>query len=178
MDTIRDFEDMLLVLARQRVRYLIIGGLAFIYHAKPRYTKDMNLWVDPAGANLVRANRALAEFGSPVLFAPRRHDQILQVGIAPNRVDLILAVEGVRFSTAWSKRIRGRYGQAPANWLARQPPASKAPPRRSPPPRRCARAAPGAAAPAARATEIVPQVMIGNCFPGLGCRTARGRLFI
>lgn len=46
METIHDFEDMLLLLEKNRVRYLIIGGLAFIYHAKPRYTKDMDLWID------------------------------------------------------------------------------------------------------------------------------------
>lgn len=47
MDTVQDFEDLLELLERFEVRYLIIGGLAFIYHAKPRYTKDMDLWVDP-----------------------------------------------------------------------------------------------------------------------------------
>jgi hypothetical protein len=42
MEAIQDFEDMLLFLDKHEVRYLIIGGLAFIYHAKPRYTKDMD----------------------------------------------------------------------------------------------------------------------------------------
>ena len=41
METIRDFEDMLYVMEKHRVRYLIIGGLAVIYHAKPRYTKQL-----------------------------------------------------------------------------------------------------------------------------------------
>ena len=42
MEAIQDFEDMLLFLDKHKVKYLIIGGLAFIYHAKPRYTKDMD----------------------------------------------------------------------------------------------------------------------------------------
>jgi len=46
MEAIQDFEDMLHFLDKHKVRYLIIGGLAFIYHAKPRYTKDMDLWID------------------------------------------------------------------------------------------------------------------------------------
>ena len=46
METVRDFEDILELFARHRVRYLIVGGLAFIYHAKPRYTKDIDLWID------------------------------------------------------------------------------------------------------------------------------------
>jgi hypothetical protein len=64
VDTIHDFEDMLELLDRHRVRYLIIGGLAFIYHAKPRYTKDMDLWLDSEPENVERANIALSEFGS------------------------------------------------------------------------------------------------------------------
>ncbi len=44
MKTVRDFEDMLILLEKHGVRYLIGGGLAFIYHAKPRYTKDMAIW--------------------------------------------------------------------------------------------------------------------------------------
>ncbi len=58
MDAIQDFEDMLQFLDKHNVRYLIIGGLAFIYHAKPRYTKDMDLWIDPEPENIKRANHA------------------------------------------------------------------------------------------------------------------------
>ena len=60
MDTVQDFEDMLDLLERFEVRYLIIGGLAFIYHAKPRFTKDIDLWIGPAAENVHRANRGLA----------------------------------------------------------------------------------------------------------------------
>ena len=47
MDALRDFEDMLALLHEHEVPYLIIGGLAVTYHARPRYTKGMDLWVDP-----------------------------------------------------------------------------------------------------------------------------------
>ena len=47
MDTVQDFEDFLELLDRHAVRYLIIGGLAFIFHAKPRFTKDIDVWLDP-----------------------------------------------------------------------------------------------------------------------------------
>ncbi|MFB3903230.1 MAG: nucleotidyltransferase domain-containing protein [Acidobacteriota bacterium] len=67
METVQDFEDILRLLETYQVKYLIVGGLAFIYHAKPRYTKDMDLWIDPSEENVDRANRALEEFGSPIL---------------------------------------------------------------------------------------------------------------
>jgi hypothetical protein len=117
METIRDFEDMLDLLHQHEARYLVIGGLAFIYHAKPRYTKDMDLWIGPAEANLQRANQALAEFGSPTLFEFNNPKQILQMGVAPNRIDLILDAGELDFENAWTRRIEGAYGDAPVNWV-------------------------------------------------------------
>ena len=116
MDTVRDFEDLLALLERHKVRYLIIGGLAFIYHAKPKYTKDMDLWIGPHPENVELANRALADFGSPHLLDPRRSDEILQLGVAPNRIDL-LRETGLEFDELWQNRIEGRYGRAAASWV-------------------------------------------------------------
>lgn len=117
METIQDFEDILHLLDTNKVRYLIIGGIAFIYHAKPRYTKDMDLWVDPAPQNVKRANKALAEFGSPFALNFENVGEILQLGVAPDRIYFLLHVAGARFETAWKKRIQGRYGNAKANWI-------------------------------------------------------------
>jgi hypothetical protein len=117
VETIQDFEDLLHMLGKHRVRYLIIGGLAFIYHAKPRYTKDMDLWIDPNKGNVKRANIALAEFGSPYLLNPDSDEEILQLGVAPDRIDLLRTVKGARFATAWKNRIRAKYGKANANWI-------------------------------------------------------------
>ncbi len=117
MDTIHDFEDMLELLDRHRVRYLIIGGLAFIYHAKPRYTKDMDLWLDAEPKNVERANVALSEFGSPQLLDPDDRDEILQLGAGPNRIDLLRETVDLEFAEGFDRRIEGTYGRARANWI-------------------------------------------------------------
>ena len=117
MNAVRDFEDILALFAVHEVRYLIVGGLAFIYHAKPRYTKDIALWIDADTDNLARVNRALAEFGSPALLDAGDPDEILQLGNAPQRIDILRSIVGIDFERAWSRRIRGSYGDAPANWV-------------------------------------------------------------
>jgi len=117
VDTVQDFEDFLDLLDRHGVRYLIIGGLAFIYHAKPRFTKDIDVWVDPAPGNLRRTNAALAEFGSPHLLDLAREDEILQLGIAPNRIDLLREAAPLVFEDAWGRRVEGVYGRARACWI-------------------------------------------------------------
>ncbi|MBN1422384.1 MAG: hypothetical protein JXP34_26650 [Planctomycetes bacterium] len=117
MDAIQDFEDMLALLRKHEAKYLIIGGLAVIFHAKPRYTKDMVLWVGPSRENIARANRALAEFGSPTLLGFDEPKQVVQIGVAPDRIDLIVDAGGVDFDRAWQRRIEGRYGESPASWV-------------------------------------------------------------
>jgi hypothetical protein len=117
VDTVRDFEDLLDLLALHEVHYLIIGGLAFIYHAKPRYTEDMGLWVGPDRANVQRANEALAEFGSPYVLDAENRAEILQLGVAPNRIDLLLTAGGLDFAAVWPRRIESRYGRARAYWI-------------------------------------------------------------
>jgi hypothetical protein len=118
VDTIQDFEDFLGLLERHGVRYLIIGGLAFIYHAKPRFTKDIDVWLDSAPDNLARANAALADFGSPYLLNLSDEGEILQLGVAPNRIDLLREAAPLTFADAWRRRVEGTYGRAHACWIA------------------------------------------------------------
>jgi len=117
MDRIADFEDLLRLLEQHQVRYLIIGGMAFVYHAKPRYTEDMDLLVEGTPENVANANRALAEFGSRWLMEPSRPTEVVQVGLPPHRIDLLQEVEGLDFASAWDKKVRGRYGDVEANWI-------------------------------------------------------------
>ena len=107
MDVIQDFEDILELFARHSVRYLIVGGLAFIYHAKPRYTKDIDLWIDADHDNVVRANQALEEFGSPMLMTIDDPEEIVQLGVAPNRIDLLRETIALGFDEAWPRRSAG-----------------------------------------------------------------------
>ena len=118
METIRDFEDILSLFEKHNVRYMIVGGLAFIFHAKPRYTKDIDIWVDQDPVNVENANKALTEFGSPYLISvPVDIEEILQLGIPPNRIDILLHLPGVSFDTAWGKKIRSNYGEVMTNWI-------------------------------------------------------------
>jgi len=117
MEAVQDFEDILELFARHGVRYLIVGGLAFIYHAKPRYTKDIDLWIDADHDNVRHANQALEEFGSPSLMTIDDPEEILQLGVAPNRIDILRDAIDLSFADAWPRRIVSRYGRAPANWI-------------------------------------------------------------
>lgn len=117
MNTISDFEDMLTLLEKHGVKYLITGGLAFIFHVKPRFTKDIDIWIASDRKNIEQTNLALTEFGSPRLLDAKDKDQILQIGVAPNRVDILTNIDGLSFESVWHKRIRSLYGKITANWI-------------------------------------------------------------
>jgi plasmid maintenance system antidote protein VapI len=117
MNNSADFEDLLALFREHHVRYLIVGGLAFIFHAKPRYTKDMDLWVEGSAENIARTNRALTEFGSPTLLDFNAPQQVVQIGVEPNRIDILIEMEPLSFAEAWGKRLESPYGGSQAFWI-------------------------------------------------------------
>ncbi len=119
METVQDFEDLLSILEKRGVEYLIVGGLAFIFHAKPRYTKDIDIWLNSTDKNIQLANAALDEFGAPyTLTLPPDNQEILQLGLPPNRIDLLQSVGPIDFPKAWKNRIRDNYGCIQCNWIS------------------------------------------------------------
>ena len=61
-----DFKEMLSVFDEAKVRYLIVGGYAVGFHAEPRFTKDLDIWVSTEDDNPERVFAALAKFGAPM----------------------------------------------------------------------------------------------------------------
>ena len=57
------FEELLNIFNRHEVRYLIVGGHAVMLYTEPRYTKDLDLWVEGSAQNAARVFQSLAEFG-------------------------------------------------------------------------------------------------------------------
>jgi hypothetical protein len=106
----RDLLEMLSAFERGRVRYLVVGGHAVGLHARPRSTKDLDVWVDPAPANIGRACEALTAFGVPraIVEALRTAgpDEIVWMGKVPARVDFLLAIPGVEFAASWRRRVQ------------------------------------------------------------------------
>jgi hypothetical protein len=117
----QDYEDLFRVLNERRVKYLVVGAYAVIYYAEPRYTKDLDVWVEPTHENASRVWKALAEFGAPLedisvddFINP---ELIYQIGVEPNRIDIMMAVPGVEFAGAWNRRVTSSYGRETINIL-------------------------------------------------------------
>ena len=119
-----DFKDLLRSFNAAAVRYLVVGGYAVMVHTEPRYTKDLDLWVEPIEANAVRMIAALKEFGAPTsdihssdFIVP---DTFFQIGIEPVRIDILTSVTGLDFGAAWQRRVMIDFGGEEAPVLSRQ----------------------------------------------------------
>jgi hypothetical protein len=104
-----DFRDMLCALNDAGVDYLLVGAYALAVHGLPRATGDLDVWLRPSRENAERSIAALQRFGAPL--ADLRVDDLMrpgtvfQIGVAPRRIDLMTAIDGVDFASAWQRRM-------------------------------------------------------------------------
>lgn len=112
-----DFRDLFSELSVVEARYLVVGAHAVIFHATPRYTKDLDVWIEPTEDNAQRVYTALTRFGAPMETLAvedlATSGTIFQIGIEPNRIDVITEVEGLTFVDAWQRRVLSTYGDVP-----------------------------------------------------------------
>jgi len=104
-----DFRDLLAVFAAHGVDYLVVGGYAVGFHARPRFTKDIDLWVGHSTDNLQRVRAALEEFGAPAAMLEQLEsaldEDVLWMGVPPVRIDVVKGVPGGDFAACFSRRI-------------------------------------------------------------------------
>ncbi len=119
--TNQDFFDLFSTFNAFEVRYLVVGGYAVTFHTRPRFTKDLEVWIDPSPENALRAWRALAAYGAPVSdLSPSelsKLETVFQIGVPPNRIDLLTSLEAVAFEVAWNGRVVANYGACPVAYL-------------------------------------------------------------
>lgn len=105
----KDLREFVESLLSRGVEFVVVGGHAVAFHGYPRMTEDLDLLVLPTRENGERIVYALADFGfaSVGLTAEdfHGHDRIIQLGRAPNRVDLITRLYGVEVADVWQGRV-------------------------------------------------------------------------
>lgn len=105
----QDFRELLALLGRHDVRFLVVGGYSVALHGHPRYTKDLDLWILADATNADRLLHALDAFGFGSLGLSSSDfttpGQVVQLGVAPARIDLLTSLTGVDFDACWSRRV-------------------------------------------------------------------------
>ena len=119
----RDFRDLLAEFNARSVEFLVVGAHALAAHGHVRATEDLDLWVRPDLENAKRVIQALIAFGAPL------HDLtvedltnpgvVFQIGVAPLRIDVLTAIDGVDFAEAWPARLSTMFDDQPIAVLSR-----------------------------------------------------------
>lgn len=119
-----DFRDLYSAFADFDVRYLVVGAYAVTHYTEPRFTKDLDIWIDPAPENAEKAWKALAVYGAPLgdvtpadLSKPR---MVYQMGVTTSRIDILTSVEGLDFDECWKRRHPGRYADCEIPYVSRE----------------------------------------------------------
>lgn len=60
-----DFRDLFAALNDAGARYLLVGGYAVAFHGQPRFTKDLDVWIEASIENVPRVFAALSIFSAP-----------------------------------------------------------------------------------------------------------------
>ncbi|MBD3414429.1 MAG: hypothetical protein GF421_08370 [Candidatus Aminicenantes bacterium] len=117
----KDYEKFLKLLNKHKLKYCIIGAYAVAFYAKPRYTKAMDIFVEPTVDNAKKTLKVLKEFGFGELSVPlddlTQEGNIFQLGYEPVRIDPLTKIEGFRFQEAWTNRVIGDYGSEKVNFI-------------------------------------------------------------
>lgn len=110
----RHFVAMLRALRDEGVEHFVIDAHALAAHGHVRVTVDIDIWVRPTVDNAGRTWKALQRFRAP-LTKMREADfavpeVLYQIGVPPNRVDIMTSVTGLVFEEAWPRRITALFG--------------------------------------------------------------------
>lgn len=106
----QDFKEFVELLINHKAEYLIVGGYAVGVHGHPRYTGDLDIWLNPTQENANRILACVNEFGF-ASFGLKQDDftkegNIVQLGYPPLRIDLLTQIDGVTFSECYQNKIQ------------------------------------------------------------------------
>jgi len=118
-----DWRQFIESLNSSGVEYLVVGAVALAYHGFPRYTGDLDVLIRNSRDNAKRLEAALAEFGMAGLGLEAADFvdsyRVVQLGVAPNRIDLLTSLTGLTFDEAWVNRIETSMEGTRVNFIGR-----------------------------------------------------------
>jgi len=124
MDVYPDLKDLFELFNANKVDYMIVDGYALAFHAAPRYTGDIDIFVKPDASNAARILKALDKFGFGSLGLAvadfNSPDKVVQLGVPLVRIDLVTSITGVSWDDAVARSIGGKYGNIPVKYIGRE----------------------------------------------------------
>lgn len=123
METQPDFKELLELFNAHSVNYVIVGAYALAFHGAPRYTGDLDIFVQPTVGNAASVMAALRDFGFGNVGITEadftKPDIVVQLGYPPVRVDLMTSISGVTWEALDRGAVAGEYGNVPVRYIGK-----------------------------------------------------------
>ena len=104
----QDFREFIELLIKHKAEYLIVGGYAVGVHGHPRYTGDLDIWLNPSPENAELILQSVIEFGFSSYGLTKadftKPGNVIQLGYPPLRIDLLTEIDGVTFGECFKNR--------------------------------------------------------------------------
>lgn len=104
----QDFKEFVELLIKHQTEYLIVGGYAVGIHGHPRYTGDLDIWLNPSQENAEKVLLCVNEFGFASVGLKlsdfTKKGNVIQLGYPPLRIDLLTEIDGVTFNECYINR--------------------------------------------------------------------------
>jgi hypothetical protein len=124
MEVFPDFKELLELLNDHHVEYAIVGAYALAHYGAPRFTSDLDIFVKPGIDNARRVVQALNEFGVAALEFKENDftepDSIIQIGVAPIRIDIMTSLDGVSWEDVAGNREPGLFGDINVFYIGKE----------------------------------------------------------
>ncbi len=120
----KDFKEFIELLNKNDVKYLVVGGYAFAFYTEPRFTKDIDFFIELTERNAKKMVKVLVDFGFKGTDFKKEYfltpGKIIQLGFPPLRIDIITSISGIDFKNAWENRETGKYGDVKCYFLSKE----------------------------------------------------------
>ena len=120
----KDSREFLESLNFREIEYVIVGAHSLAFHGRPRYTGDLDILVRATPENAAKLVHLLNHFG----FADSgfkesdftQLEQLIQLGRAPNRIDLLTSITGVKSDEAFASKVPAELDGIPVFILSKE----------------------------------------------------------
>lgn len=117
----QDFKEFIELLSKHKAEYLIVGGYAVGVHGHPRYTGDLDVWLNPSPENAELILKCVIEFGFSSYGLSQsdftKPGNVIQLGYPPLRIDLLTEIDGVTFDECYKNRKEVIIGDLKVNFI-------------------------------------------------------------